>query len=402
MCPLCGAAGVPLRAIHYALFDDTHLPRHTMIERCGACRFVFANSDAVEADYVRHYQHNSIYAATGIRPGAGLSDSDRLRLEQAALRMSPHLGPEDLCIDIGAGGGGLLRIVGAMTGCLAMGLDPDPRCVEVMRAAGIDARVGTLDSLPDAFVGRAKIVALSHVLEHLWNPPQGIRQAMQLLAPDGLLYVETPNRAGYSRHPNVPFYYFDPEHINHFSPHDFRTLAQTADTHCVAQGEGQISLADGTPYPVCWALMGHGLDVLTNDGDCLPASEDIEAYIDQQEAVLGPWIARARERLAALGSPLLLWGTGSQAQRVLAEHLVDLDSVAAFIDSDPGKQARRFMGKPVMAPNKAFAMWPDAPVAVLAAHAAAAAIHSDAARRWPSRSLEILGVEMSAINHGPG
>ncbi|MBK7849129.1 MAG: hypothetical protein IPJ73_19665 [Zoogloea sp.] len=45
----------------------------------------------------------------------------------------------------------------------------------------------------------------------------------RLLAPDGALYVEVPDPRGYDCTRRPPLYYFDSEHINHFSP---RALAQ--------------------------------------------------------------------------------------------------------------------------------------------------------------------------------
>lgn len=53
---------------------------------------------------------------------------------------------------------------------------------------------------------------------------------------------------------------------------------------------------------------------------------------------------------------LLIWGTGSRAEELLANHPELLQNVVAFVDSNPTRQGGEFKDKPVLSPEAAAAM----------------------------------------------
>lgn len=383
-CTVCGCVQARLlREIRYVLPDDSTLPRVTEIKRCLNCGFVYADSGATAGDYLHHYKVNSIYAATDIRAGAGLDVGDLARLSKTVRRIAPHLGSADLLIDIGAGGGGLLEIARSSTGCSILGIDPDPRCVEAMIGHGLPAITGTLDALSTEYSGHAKIVTLSHVLEHLWQPQLALKAAFRLLAANGLAYVETPDAARYADFANAPFYYFDPEHINHFSMQGLMRLAREAGGSWVGGGQDEIMLSDGTPYPVCWGLIAAQSGPLVDAGP----GPGLERYILQQSAAVETWRQLVMHHLDAFSGPFIIWGAGSQTQRVLADHFFNVDRVAVFADGDRSKQGRTMLGRPILAPAEALSRHQDLPVVIMAARAASAAIYEVMAREWPQRAV---------------
>lgn len=389
-CPACGALqGRVLRTMRYALFDDSTLPRNTRIVLCQDCGFVYADSEATAQDYLAHYRRHSIYAAAhDVR--AGLSPQAQAPLVERAHRFLSQLPPNATVVDIGAGSGDFLHVLGGLRPDVRrVALDPDPRCVAALQASGLDARLGSLDDLPASLTGEADAVLLSHVLEHLWSPLEGISQAAALLKLTGVLYVETPDRQGYGEHPNVPFYYFDPEHINHFSVQDHARLGARAHLARLDQGRSTLTLAGGVTYPVCWALLHHCQD---SPSTTLAPTESpsVERYLIEQDDRLRRWLDSACKAIAATDSDIIVWGTGSQAQRMLAEGLFDACKVTAFVDSDVSKQGRRLSGIPIMAPAAGLAMAPQAPVAILAARAASAMIQRELTGNYPDRRVLAL------------
>lgn len=386
-CPACGGAqGRVLRTMRYALFDDSTLPRHTRIVLCQGCGFVYADSEATAQDYLAHYRRNSIYAAAH-EVRAGLSPQAQAPLVERAHRFLSQLPRSATLVDIGAGSGDFLQVMGGLRHDVRrVALDPDPRCVAALQASGLDARLGSLDDLPASLAGKADAVVLSHVLEHVWSPLEGLSQAAALLNPTGVLYVETPDRQGYGENPNVPFYYFDPEHINHFAVQDHARLGARAALAMQAQGRSTLTLAGGVTYPVCWALLRRSPSAAETDW---PPTDphSVERYLLEQEGRIRHWFTSACQVLAAADSDIIVWGTGSQAQRVLAEGLIDACKVLAFVDSDTSKQGRRLAGIPIMAPAEGLALAPQAPVAILAARAASASIRRALVGSHPDRKV---------------
>lgn len=390
-CPVCNAgAGQALLTLHYTLFDDSRLPRHTAITRCDACGMVYADSQACEADYLAHYQQLSVYAAAHLRAGSGESAGDAERLSRVCDHISPWLGPDRRLADIGAGAGGLLGRVRDRFGCQVIGVDPDPDCVARLKALGYEALAGTLDAdLSSTLQGGADVVTLCHVLEHVWSAHDALRSAFSILRPGGVVYVETPDRQRYADYANVPHYYFDPEHINHFGAADFARLAAECHGYCVAAGQSTIAMPGASAYPVCWAVLSPGEGVSIDMNFC--KGSGIETYIAQQASIWPAWTASARAALQAAAGPWIVWGCGSQAQRALSQDWIEPDAILVFVDSDKGKQGRHFGGKPVMAPAEALARWPQQPVLLLAADSARAAIRAEILRNWPERLVLEVG-----------
>lgn len=388
-CPLrCGSRALPLKAMRYALPEGSPLPAETVVSQCQACGFLYADSAASAEDYRAHYQSGSIYAASDLRPGDGSSENDERRLRHAASRLLNAMEPGSLLIDIGAATGGLLEAAARLGHSRSLGLDPDPACVRAMLSRGMGAREATLGSMPSDLQGQAGGAALSHVLEHLWEPVEGLRQALSLLREGGALYIETPDAGRYHLFPNALNYYFDPEHINHFTLEDFETLARRAGARLIDCGQAELTLEDGSGYPAAWAILRKEPPSKRPEPPA-PAARSPHpalAYIQQQNE-------RERQARLAFESALrdipsaLIWGTGSHAQRSLASGAIPSGRVAAFIDSDPSKQGKSLLGRPILSPAQAFERHAGLPVMILAARAAERSIRAALGASWPHQAI---------------
>lgn len=103
-------------------------------------------------------------------------------------------------VDLGCGGG-LLAVPMAAAGARVLGVDLGQAAVRdgVRRAArGFCGVVGDLDHPPIA-AGTADLVLLADVLEHVKAPAASVAAAASLLAPGGLLFVNTISRTWRSR-----------------------------------------------------------------------------------------------------------------------------------------------------------------------------------------------------------
>ncbi|MDQ2686643.1 MAG: class I SAM-dependent methyltransferase [Armatimonadota bacterium] len=77
-------------------------------------------------------------------------------------------------------------------GWSGVGLDPDARAVSAARQAGLMVHHGILT--PGRFpAGHFDAITLNHVVEHLHDPVETLRVCHEILAPEGALWIATPN-----------------------------------------------------------------------------------------------------------------------------------------------------------------------------------------------------------------
>jgi SAM-dependent methyltransferase len=107
-------------------------------------------------------------------------------------------------LDVGSGTGIFPHRMAA-EGFTVTALDPDSRAVEHLReVAGVDAVLGDFTTMARAALGRFDLVTFNKVLEHVLEPILMLAGAREVLADDGLVYVELPdaevrNPAGWGR-----------------------------------------------------------------------------------------------------------------------------------------------------------------------------------------------------------
>lgn len=363
-CPVCGSLDPDVLA-QLSLPQPSHspLPSGYRLVACTACDFAYADTPAGQADYDLYYQQLAKYGGpTG--SGAGQNPADMQRLEQLADRLEVGLSGKDAAIlDIGCGAGGLLQVLGARGYTQAEGLDPDPAAVATARAHGLAVRAGLASESPGLYAGiRFDLIVLSHVAEHLrdldWLP-----RLATLLAPGGRLYIEVPDPRGYRCDPRPPYYYFDSEHINHFSPHALGRLFAAAGLAPEAFPDCTLTLSDGSTYPAFAGIASTG-------STALPAAAPV--VIPHLHHYLDDCARRARQAILiqpplAEDAPLLVWGAGSWAQRLLGQNAIPVARVLAFLDGAPNKQGQTFAGKPVVAPAEGLYRHPKAQVLVCVA-----------------------------------
>jgi len=193
--------------------------------RCGACRSAYLDPrptpETVGLAYTEYFTHedgaferpggsrtalangylNSEYG-TALEPSLSLGRAvvplfpvRRARTEREVRHL--HLSRGSTVLDVGCGNGEFL-VQARRAGWRAFGVDVDPQAVATCRRAGLEADVGTIESVDAA---ELDAITFAHVLEHLHDPRAALRRARELLRPGGLVWVATPNvdAAGHAR-----------------------------------------------------------------------------------------------------------------------------------------------------------------------------------------------------------
>lgn len=147
--------------------------------------------NAVASSYVAHRfgysqgtAHRWLWPLMYLHPGArdeadGSVSHQRLPTKGARL------------LDVGCGDGSQLATMQEL-GWTVEGIEIDSRAVEAALRRGLPVRLGTLgsDSYP---TGSFDVVSVRHVIEHVPDPIELLRQCHRVLKADGALVVMTPN-----------------------------------------------------------------------------------------------------------------------------------------------------------------------------------------------------------------
>ena len=164
------------------------------------------------------------------------------------------------------------------------------------------------------------LVLMSHVLEHIDDPAAELRAIRQILAPEGVFFLEVPNGAGNRRLPIDD----NRSHLHFFSATSLTRM-----------------LADA------------GLETVA-------AATDVRLdarYADSLQIIARPfrsprWSPTLLSDHPALRDvgPMVVWGAGSLVEELLA-NFFDPMRIDFFIDRNPDKVGSTMLGRPVQAPE---------------------------------------------------
>ena len=150
--------------------------------------------------------------------------------------------PDNLLIDVGCGRGDFLARMKSL-GWNVLGIEPDPVSSEIARTHGIPVFNGSLEQARLAG-DTADEISLNHVLEHVHDPLELLRECYSVLRPGGRLVLYLPNIESlghrfFGRH----WAGLDPpRHLFHFSPRSIDgLLRQSPFRRCRIRTVGKIS-----------------------------------------------------------------------------------------------------------------------------------------------------------------
>lgn len=132
-------------------------------------------------------------------------------------------------LDVGCGNGAILMRLKAK-GWQVKGLDVDEKAIEYARQKNqLDVDLGLLTEMSYEEAS-FDAVFLNHVIEHLFNPLEVVKECMRILKPGGVLVLVTPNNQSFGQMHFGRFWqpFEVPRHIAVFSPPSMRSLAKQA------------------------------------------------------------------------------------------------------------------------------------------------------------------------------
>ena len=169
----------------------------------------YYNSD----EYLSHKDSAQGFLAKLYRWVKNYNTSRKLRLIKRYAKNSRSL------LDVGAGTGDLL-VSAREAGFIAEGVEPNFHARELALKKGIHLKA-ELDHQ-----NKFRIITLWHVLEHLKEPKEQIKQIKDLLEDEGTLFIAVPNFNSYDANYYKEYWagYDVPRHVWHFSKSAIKKL----------------------------------------------------------------------------------------------------------------------------------------------------------------------------------
>lgn len=375
-CPICGTKQPELLAdLEFGNFDGGLLSPRVVLGCCQDCGMVYNDVPGGPESLDAFYSEQAIYnAQAGVGSGGG-GPLERERYRDTFIRLKKHL-PQTYqpLADIGCAKGGFLSYLTEQGFSGLWGVDPNSSCLQqVSGIGGVQTRQGSAQKTPFE-ANQLRTLLLIHVLEHLYDPMAALQEAKRVLAPDGLLYLETPNAALYQSYPVSDYYWLSQrEHINHFDRQLLVDLLQLAGFEVLQAGENLMSLSAEQPHPSLYLAA-----CPTGAGGATPRRRDgmrqiMANYLEAQAEGLRPK-RRLCRHLAESGRPLYVWGMGLEFFTLYTLGGLNQCRINGLWDKSPFKQQFCVDGRSISPPDGLGRIESDAVVVI------SSALHKDSMR----------------------
>ncbi|MCB7129009.1 MAG: class I SAM-dependent methyltransferase [Candidatus Brocadiales bacterium] len=139
-----------------------------------------------------------------------------------------HFVPGGKLLDVGCGDGTFLAQMRDL-GWEVEGVEVDPLAVEQVRKLNLPVHCGSLEQR--SFENnRFDVVSMNHVIEHIYNPLEVLKECYRILKPGGMLIAITPNTrsATHRKFKESCFHLDPPRHIHLFTSPALKNLASKA------------------------------------------------------------------------------------------------------------------------------------------------------------------------------
>lgn len=270
-------------------------------------------------------------------------------------KLCPLIDKRDRILEIGCSAGHLLACFKEAGFPNVVGVDPSARCAaEARRRHGVTVLTGSLASLYEDLRRRGPfgVILMIGVLEHVPDLDQVLRSIRELTVDGGCICVEVPDSTRFGRWIDAPYQQFSVEHINYFSPSSLRRLLtahgfRDVRTRTLARAHTAKSMMPVINSVSERIVIGSHVGRRARPD---PTEKALARYV-RRSAGFEKSIQKRIDRLAQLQTPVVIWGTGTLTQRLLATGRLSCVRIAAFVDSNPHYQGKTLRGVPILSPD---------------------------------------------------
>ena len=314
---------------------------------CEDCGFVFAGGLPPGEAFDRYYAEMSKWEHLD---NAGLESAEDAQRFAETAQFVAQFKPDrqEPVLDVGCSTGGLLAALKRKGFTRLLGLDPSPQCAQLARKnydlEVFTGSVQTLNQLPEHF----GLVTLSGVLEHLYDPNRVLQDVRNRLTEGGLLYVLVPDATRFAQYMDAPYQQFSIEHILFFTPNSLENLLRR---------NGFVPLqVRPVANPCTLRYLYPGVESVFQKGPAGAWTRDDsgERTLRDYFSASAAWeraIVQQINDLVQRQEPILVWGVGTNTQRLMATTRLREANITAFVDSNPHYHGKELEGRPIISPQ---------------------------------------------------
>lgn len=216
-CPACESAEISKQKTvkdHFLSQEDFDL------YTCKSCHLLFTNPRPALEEIGVYYKSEDYVSHSSTKKGVvnRVYNSVRSYTLNGKLKLISSLSDGKRLLDIGAGTGHFVSKMKS-AGYEVTGLEPDDD------ARNVCAELNNVDLLPieklyAQDLGSFDVITMWHVLEHVYNLREDLKQISGLLNQDGVLVIAVPNHTSFDAEHYDGFWaaYDVPRHLYHFDP----------------------------------------------------------------------------------------------------------------------------------------------------------------------------------------
>jgi SAM-dependent methyltransferase len=346
-CPVCGA----LESKHLLRQSFAQLSRAEFLDGydvvvCATCGLGFADGIPTQKVFDAYYRDWSKYEH-GSRDGRE-SELDERRFRDIAVTIARFIPSQSSkVLEIGCATGRLLSLLREAGYANIQGLDPSPGCAQAAwDLYAVPVFTGSLFDIPAPASSFDVVIAIG-VLEHVEDLRKALEHIRAALTPNGRVYAEVPDASNLAGRPDSPYQEFSTEHINFFSTKSLTNLFRTNGFGALSTGKSVRQQHENTTYPAAFGIYHKSESAASIEPDDVTES-GLRQYI-RESAAADARVRRAIEDKAGRRT-ILVWGTGTHTQRLLAAGAFANVHIAAFVDSNPKYQGHELQGTPIIGP----------------------------------------------------
>ena len=315
---------------------------------CRSCGAVFSDHLPPVERFAEYYSSASKYEFS--HRGGEQHQEEIIRVEGLAKWLASQLSLDLPILDVGCATGELLLKLRKEGFRDITGLDPSYECVERARSLhGLTMIEGVLGSKKSDQRSYGAVI-LSAVLEHIPATDLFIQDLIQWTNPTGYVVVEVPDLEYFDQSKNAPYQEMSVEHVNFFTGLSLKNLMSRHGFKAVAERHFMCPAAPG-------GLTGAVLTILFQKSDKImklvhegTSKSAMESYLRQCRQIVDSEEASIME-LVESQDPVIVWGTGTLCQRLLAQGKLGKANITYFVDSNLHYQGKQLAGMPIISPQ---------------------------------------------------
>ncbi|WP_206744768.1 class I SAM-dependent methyltransferase, partial [Brachyspira hyodysenteriae] len=342
-CPLCGNKEVEkIFTINYSNNKEINgLPNNHDIVFCDNCSLVYNDFISNEEEFIKYYSLNSSYNES-YHIVHLKNDSYNNEILNS---LEKHINKNSYILEEGCGSGDLLYNFYINGYSNLYGIDASNAFNAIKNISNINFISGSIFNRIIEYKSKFDMIIISHVLEHLLDIDEIIKNIKYMLNDSGYLYISVPSLMEYSSNFKTPFFSFSLEHISHFCEQSINNLANKYSFEIVNISNSFNKAGIMELRVLLKNTNLANINFNTEDNDTI--KKYIKNYFNTAKTNMNSII----NDIIHKNEKVIIWGIGATTLSLFSLGLEKLN-IINIIDNSPKKQGKYINGIKIISPQE--------------------------------------------------